>query len=174
MRERVCVYPGSFNPFHAGHADIVQQALQVFDKVIILVAVNPAKKYDVSAEKRKEIIETFYKNTPAVTVQTTREAIANWCFLSKVEFIVKGIRNGNDLESEMTQKYYTTLINCCTNTVFFTPAEHWLNVSSTAVRELIRLGQWQALYNVYGIDVTRCDDDAIEALTLIQKAYQIE
>lgn len=111
--ERIAVYPGSFNPVHPGHLEVIRQATNLFDKVIVLVAINPDKNYRVLSLKRCEWIRNLIKNfswADRVKVESTDLSLSKYCFNHKINIVIKGIRNQNDLMSEEAQRFCCDII----------------------------------------------------------------
>lgn len=136
---KTVVYPGSFNPFHAGHLDVVEQALKVFDKVVILVADNPNKKYSVKIVERMSIIKEMFKDVydeKYVKIDGTIGTVIGYCVQNNIDMIIKGIRNGNDLDAEIEQKYFNSELAPNIQTVYFTPSLVNKTISSTLIRGL--------------------------------------
>lgn len=141
------IYAGSFNPFHAGHLNILQRAEKYFDKITILIAVNPNKNYVVSALERKNQIESIisklkWRNlTPKVDILGKDEFIADYAEKNECNTIIKGLRNGEDLESEMTQEYYNKTINPWLETMYFSTDQNMKYLSSSAVRKFTAMNE---------------------------------
>ena len=66
----IAIYPGSFDPFTNGHLDILKRAKEVFDQVIVLVAINSAKQTQFSVEERVEILKEIFADVPGVIVDS--------------------------------------------------------------------------------------------------------
>ena len=81
---RIAIYPGSFDPITNGHLDILNRALEIFDKVIVLVAINPNKKSRFSPEERKAMIEEAVDNK-SVTVETFDGLTVDYDFRSSLK-----------------------------------------------------------------------------------------
>lgn len=137
--ERIALFPGSFNPFTIGHANIVSRALKMFDKVIIGIGVNYEKPQNNIAENLKEI-ETKYADEPRVKVITYSTLTADVVEKENATCIIRGIRNDVDLkyESEIAQVNYT-LFNV--ETVFLLASPELKEISSSIVRELQKFGK---------------------------------
>ena len=137
--ERIALFPGSFNPFTIGHANIVSRALKMFDKVIIGIGVNYEKPQDNIAENLKEI-ETKYADEPRVKVITYSTLTADVVEKENATCIIRGIRNDVDLkyESEIAQVNYT-LFNV--ETIFLLASPELKEISSSIVRELQKFGK---------------------------------
>ena len=132
--ERIALFPGSFNPFTIGHANIVSRALKMFDKVIIGIGVNYEKPQDNIAENLKEI-ETKYADEPRVKVITYSTLTADVVEKENATCIIRGIRNDVDLkyESEIAQVNYTLFK---VETIFLLASPELKEISSSIVREL--------------------------------------
>ena len=137
--ERIALFPGSFNPFTKGHANIVNRALTLFDKVIIGIGINSEKPQEGIKENLKQI-EDAYSNEPRVKIITYTTLTADVVKKENATCIIRGIRNDVDLkyESEIAQVNYT-LFNV--ETVFLLASPELKEISSSIVRELERYGK---------------------------------
>lgn len=137
--ERIALFPGSFNPFTIGHANIVSRALNLFDKVIIGIGVNSEKPQENISKNLKEI-ETRYANEPRVKVITYSTLTADVVERENATCIIRGIRNNVDLnyESEIAQVNYTLFK---VETVFLLASPQLKEISSSIVRELQKFGK---------------------------------
>ena len=137
--ERIALFPGSFNPFTIGHANIVSRALKMFDKVIIGIGINCEKPQDNITENLKEI-ETKYADEPRVKVITYSTLTADVIEKENATCIIRGIRNDVDLkyESEIAQVNYTLFK---VETVFLLASPELKEISSSIVRELQKFGK---------------------------------
>jgi pantetheine-phosphate adenylyltransferase len=137
--ERIALFPGSFNPFTIGHANIVSRALNLFDKVIIGIGVNSEKPQENISKNLKEI-ETRYANEPRVKVITYSTLTADVVEKENATCIIRGIRNNVDLnyESEIAQVNYTLFK---VETVFLLASPELKEISSSIVRELQKFGK---------------------------------
>ena len=137
--ERIALFPGSFNPFTKGHANIVNRALTLFDKVIIGIGINSEKPQEGIKENLKQI-EDAYSNEPRVKVITYTTLTADVVKKENATCIIRGIRNDVDLkyENEIAQVNYT-LFNV--ETVFLLASPELKEISSSIVRELQKYGK---------------------------------
>ncbi len=133
------LFPGSFNPFTKGHADIVNRALNMFDSVIIGIGINSEKSQDSTAKNLKEI-EEIYANEPRVKVITYTTLTADVVKKENATCIIRGIRNDVDLkyESEIAQVNYTLFK---VETIFLLASPELKEISSSIVRELQKYGK---------------------------------
>lgn len=153
---RRAVYPGSFNPVHLGHMHVILQASRLFDEVRVLIAVNPEKTYRVSAEDRRELILGMIEGFPwanKVKVDITDNTLMEYCGKKRIPVIVRGVRNGNDLEYERSQREYSMRLGnpgFPVSYVYLAPDVSLDYLSSTYVRNFIKYCtplQLGALYN---------------------------
>lgn len=137
--ERIALFPGSFNPFTIGHANIVSRSLKMFDKVIIGIGINCEKPQDNITENLKEI-ETKYADEPRVKVITYSTLTADVVEKENATCIIRGIRNDVDLkyESEIAQVNYTLFK---VETIFLLASPELKEISSSIVRELQKFGK---------------------------------
>ena len=137
--ERIALFPGSFNPFTIGHANIVSRALNLFDKVIIGIGINSEKPQENISKNLKEI-ETRYANEPRVKVITYSTLTADVVEKENATCIIRGIRNDVDLkyESEIAQVNYTLFK---VETIFLLASPQLKEISSSIVRELQKFGK---------------------------------
>ena len=137
--ESVALFPGSFNPFTKGHANIVFRALNMFDKVVIGIGINSEKPQEGTEENLKKI-KSIYANQPRVKVITYSTLTADVVKEENATCIVRGIRNEVDLnyESEIAKANYTLF---GVETVFLLASPELKEISSSLVRELERYGK---------------------------------
>jgi pantetheine-phosphate adenylyltransferase len=137
--ERIALFPGSFNPFTKGHADIVRRALTMFDKVIIGIGINSEKPQEGIAENL-ENIKSAYSKEPRVKVITYTTLTADVVKKENATCIIRGIRNDVDLkyESEIAQVNYTLFK---VETIFLLASPELKEISSSIVRELQKFGK---------------------------------
>jgi pantetheine-phosphate adenylyltransferase len=140
MKDAVAVYPGTFDPFTRGHEDLVRRASMLFERVIVAVAASRGKGPVFSTEERVEIATGVLKPFPNVQVLGFDCLLMNFLREQNARVIVRGLRAVSDFEYEfqmagMNQKLYPDV-----ETVFLTPAEEYMFISATMVREIARLG----------------------------------
>lgn len=137
---RIAVCPGSFDPVTRGHLDIIKRASKLFDEVIVLVSVNPAKNCIFSAEERVKLIEACTGELENVKVDTFSGLLAS--YVSKVGAcaIVKGLRAVSDFEYEFQQSLANKNLNPDAETVFLTTASENMFLSSSLVKQIAFFG----------------------------------
>jgi pantetheine-phosphate adenylyltransferase len=137
---RIALFPGSFDPFTVGHASIVRRALPLFDKIIIAVGINEAKKTLFSVEHRVNEIRRIYSKEPRIEVQSYATLTIDFAQKSGANFILRGLRSVRDFEYERDIAEMNSRIAGIETVLLFT--EHqYACISSSAVRELISYGK---------------------------------
>lgn len=140
VNNRVAIFPGSFDPFTKGHLDIVERALPLFDKVIIAIGVNSMKKRSFSTELMVNKIQGLF-DTNKVEVKTYDGLTALFAKEEGASFILRGLRNGIDLEYESPISKANQLINHELESVFLISKPELAFLSSSIVRDLYRYDQ---------------------------------
>lgn len=134
--EACALFAGSFDPFTIGHDDIVRRALRLFQRLYVVVTVNPEKHYMFSVDERVAAIRKLYADEPRVTVAVNSGMTADFAAQVGARFIVRGVRNVMDFEYEKVEaEYNKTLGELETVLLYSSPA--LAAVSSTAYRQLV-------------------------------------
>ena len=133
------IIPGSFDPFTNGHKDIVDQALNVFDEIIIAVGKNSSKSYMFSLNERISFIKKSFKTNSKITIESYSDLTIKFCESRNIKFLVRGLRNINDFVFEKDTKDIQETFSSV-KTVYFISGKNFSYVSSTLVRDLIKFG----------------------------------
>lgn len=134
--ERVAIFPGSFDPFTRGHEAIVKQALGLFDRVVVAIGYNTAKRGFLSIEARKALIEKVYKDEPRVDVTTYTTLTGDEARRVGATIILRSVRNSTDFEYERNLERANCHIYPDLTTVLLVSSADMEHISSTLVREL--------------------------------------
>ena len=140
METRVAVYPGSFDPLTMGHMDIIQRSLKSFDKVVVAVAVNPAKKPFFSEEERIAQIEEALGHDPRVDVRCFQGLLVEFARDVGAGIIVRGLRAVSDFEYEFQMAHMNHQLAPDIETLFMMTGSNHFYVSSRLVKEVCSLG----------------------------------
>ncbi len=137
--QRIAVFPGSFDPFTIGHEMIVRRALDLFDKIIIGIGINPEKQSFFPLEVRKRWIERIFENEPKIQVETYQMLTVDFCRKVGAKYILRGLRTSADFEYErLVGQINRQLGNHDIETVYLLTLPEHTFISSTMVREIIR------------------------------------
>lgn len=134
------IYPGTFDPITNGHSDLVARAARLFDKVIIAVARDTAKRTVCDLDKRVELAKIALADLPNVEVCDFSGLLINFCREKQAEVVIRGLRAVSDFEYEFQLAGMNRRLAPEIETIFLTPAEQYAFISSTLVREIARLG----------------------------------
>lgn len=129
------LFPGSFDPFTAGHEAIVHRGLALFDKIYVAVGVNTEKQYMFSVEDRLERIRACFTDECRVEAIEYRGMTIDLCHQLGVRFILRGIRDAKDLEYEQTIAAVNHALDPNIETVLLIADTQHRDISSTLVRE---------------------------------------
>lgn len=135
------LYPGSFDPITKGHMNIIEQASNLFDEVVIAVLQNPTKKNGLfTLEERLEIIKELYKNTDNIKVVTGNGASVDIATLYGCKAIIRGLRSLSDYDYEVQlQQINKDISNNRVNTVCLFADKEYQFISSSVVKEVLKL-----------------------------------
>ncbi|MFM8454191.1 MAG: pantetheine-phosphate adenylyltransferase [Gammaproteobacteria bacterium] len=133
------VFPGTFDPITKGHLDIIERAVRLFSPLIIGVAVQSNKQPCFSIQERVSFIEEAVAHLKQVQVQFFDGLLVNWLKSVQAQVIVRGVRSALDWEYELNLWRVNQSLAPEFETVFLSPASEVNHISSSLVRELLRL-----------------------------------
>lgn len=131
----LALFPGSFDPFTAGHEAILRRVLPLFDKVVVAVGVNSEKQYMFSVEERMERIRTAMSDCPTVEVTSYSGMTIDLCHQLGAKVILRGIRTAQDFDYEQTIAAVNRLQDSSIETLLLLADPEHVNISSTLERE---------------------------------------
>jgi pantetheine-phosphate adenylyltransferase len=137
---KICLFPGTFDPITLGHTDIINRALPLFDKIVVGIGINTAKKPFFETAQRLEWIAEIYKNEPKVEGATYEGLTIDFCKKINAKFILRGIRYVSDFEYEKTIADANRTMDASIETFFLTGEPKYTSVASTIVRDIIKNG----------------------------------
>lgn len=133
---KIAIYPGSFDPITSGHLNIIQRASKIFDRVIVCVMINAAKKPMFTREERVNMIRSVVEGIPNVEVDSSEELLAEYAKRKGSCVILKGLRAGSDFENEFQMALVNHKLNPNLDTMFLTSEAQYMYLSSSMVKEL--------------------------------------
>lgn len=136
----VAIYPGSFDPVHLGHLDIIERASRVFDRVVVAVARNSEKEGLFTPAERIEMLEGAVGEMRKVEVDAFDGLTVEFAREKGARVLVKGLRAVVDFEYELKQASMNARLAPDLDTVFFMTSAPYYFLSSTLIREVARLG----------------------------------
>jgi pantetheine-phosphate adenylyltransferase len=146
--KKLGIYPGSFDPFHTGHLDIVKQAQQVFDEIVVVRAINPDKELPMS-----KLPESFL-NQMGISVSTHKGLVTDLVkSYENREYsvtLIRGLRSGNDLAYEQNLIAFMRQMHPYLKVVFFLCDPKHQHISSSALRGIRQFSE--AEYRKYALE----------------------
>ena len=137
---RKALFPGSFDPFTAGHLNILKRALTMFDEVVVAVGINSDKRGFYDNEKKLEIIREATAGLNGVSALSYDNLTVDLCHQLGIHHIVRGVRNMIDFETERSIADANRRIAPDIETVIIPTAQEYAHISSSAVRDIIKHG----------------------------------
>lgn len=138
--ERVAIYPGSFDPVTNGHLDVLQRGLTLFDRIIIAVLHNPAKKSLFTVQQRVDMLTECVADLPHAEVDFFEGLLVEFAAKRKAHAILRGMRAVSDFEYEFQLALMNRRLNRDVQTVFLMTGLRWIFTSSSIIKEAARFG----------------------------------
>jgi pantetheine-phosphate adenylyltransferase len=139
---KIAIYPGTFDPITYGHIDVLERAIELFDKVIISVSRDSPKTTLFSVSERLDMIKAVTKKYPTVEAESFNGLMVEYAKKKKATAVVRGLRAMSDFEFEFQMALMNRKLaqNYKFTTVFLMPHENHTYLNSSVIRELARLG----------------------------------
>ena len=134
------IYPGSFDPVHHGHVDVVRRACRITPRLVVAVLDNPAKSCLFSVEERLELLRQSLPALPGVEIGTFRGLLVDYAREQGATVVFRGLRAVSDFEYEFQMALMNRSLHPELETVFLTPSQDTTFLSSRLVREVALLG----------------------------------
>ncbi|HEY9208636.1 pantetheine-phosphate adenylyltransferase [Acidovorax soli] len=136
----LAIYPGTFDPLTLGHEDLVRRAAQLFDRVIVAVAIAHHKKTLFSLDERMDMAREALRDCPQVSVEPFDGLVTEFTAARGGTAMLRGLRSGTDFDYEFQLAGMNRALVPRIETVFLTPSSQHQFISSTLVREIATLG----------------------------------
>lgn len=139
MKKKIAVYPGSFDPITNGHLDIIQRGLEVFEEVIIAVALNSEKRGLFSIQERMDIIREAVGDDPRIKIDTFQGLLVDYVVGKGARVILRGLRAVSDFEYEFQIAQMNRTVENQVETLFMMTSVPYGYLSSSIVKEVASL-----------------------------------
>ena len=137
---KIAIYPGTFDPVTNGHVDVAKRAAELFDKVIVCVAVNTLKEPLFTGAERVKMIREAVKDIKNIEVEEFQGLLVDYARKKNADAIVRGLRAVSDFEYEFQMALTNRKLCSDVDTIFLMPHENYTYLNSTIVREIARFG----------------------------------
>jgi len=136
---RSAIYPGSFDPITNGHLSLIRRGLQIFDRIVVAIAINPEKKPLFTLEERVEMLGAVLKDYPRVEVDHFQGLLVDYVSGREANVVLRGLRALSDFEYEFQMALMNRKLNRKVQTVFMMTDYKWFYISSTIIKEAASL-----------------------------------
>ena len=140
MTQKIAIYPGTFDPVTSGHISIIERGLKLFDKLIVTILHNPAKKTLFTVEERLEMLKISMKDFSNVEVDTFEGLLVDFAEKRKARAILRGMRAVSDFDFEFQLALMNRRLNRNIQSVFLMTGLRWIFTSSSSIKEAARFG----------------------------------
>jgi pantetheine-phosphate adenylyltransferase len=135
MKEKVAIYPGTFDPVTNGHLSVVNRALKIFDKLVIAILTNPAKEPLFTLEERIYMIKEAVQDGANIEIDTFDGLLVDYAVKKETNVIVRGLRALSDFEYEFQTALMNRKLNRDVQSIFLMTDYKWFYTSSTIIKE---------------------------------------
>tara|TARA_Y100000768_G_scaffold115763_1_gene85457 strand:- start:488 stop:967 length:480 start_codon:yes stop_codon:yes gene_type:complete len=134
------VYPGTFDPIHNGHLNIAKRAAELFDELVLVVAVNKEKKPLFDKDERIHLIEECTTALKNVRVSSFNGLVVDYAKSENAVAIIRGLRHVSDFEFEFQMAMMNYNLNPMITSMFMMPDEKYIHLNSTVIKDVARHG----------------------------------
>lgn len=141
MTKGIAIYPGSFDPVTNGHMDMIKRGLRLFDRLIVAILHNPAKRSALfTVDERVMMLEEIFKEHDNVEVDAHSGLLVDYAEQKGATAILRGLRATSDFEYEFQMALMNRRLNRNVQTVFLMSGLQWIFTSSSIVKEAATFG----------------------------------
>jgi pantetheine-phosphate adenylyltransferase len=140
MKERVVIYPGTFDPITNGHLSIITRALKIFDKLVVAILNNPQKVPLFTLKERVAMIKEVLKDQLNLEVDSFSGLLVDYVVKKKTNVVIRGLRALSDFEYEFQMALMNRKLNREVQSIFLMTDYKWFYTSSTIIKEAASLG----------------------------------
>ena len=139
---KTAIYPGSFDPVTNGHIDIIKRGLKLFDKIIVTILENPAKKSLFSIDERMELLNASLQHIKNGNIEIASYGglLVDYAVKRDAQAILRGMRAVSDFEYEFQMALMNRKLNRDVQTVFLMTGLRWIFTSSSIIKEAVQFG----------------------------------
>ena len=134
------IYPGSFDPITLGHIDLIERASKIFDKIHVVVAINPNKSFLFSSEERLFLVKKSLSHLENVYFHFHEGLIVNFLESKKINIIIRGLRVISDFEYELQMAHFNHKLSKNIETIFLMTSSKYSFINSTMVKQIAFFG----------------------------------
>ncbi len=141
MSASVAIYPGSFDPITHGHVNIVERGLELFDQIIVAIAVNSTKQTVFTVEEREGLLRELLGDNDRVIIDSfTDKLLVDYAKSRNANAILRGLRTVSDYEYEFQMAHANRKLDDSIDTIFMMTESRYSHLSSTLIKEIVKYG----------------------------------
>lgn len=140
LKHSIAVYPGTFDPVHMGHLDVIGRGSRIFDRLVVGVGINPDKAPFFALEERVDLLRRVVKPFPNVGVEPFTGLAVAFARQVGARVMLRGLRTTSDMENEFTMSLMNLNLDPEIETVFLMAKEGYSHVSSSLLRQIAKFG----------------------------------
>lgn len=140
MKDKVGVYPGSFDPITNGHIDLIERGLRIFDRLIVAVAPSTDKSPFFTLEERIEMIREVVAKDSRIVIDVMKGLLVDYAREKGASAVVRGLRAVSDFEYEFQLALMNRKMDANFETVFLMPSARYTYLSSSIIKEVAKFG----------------------------------
>ncbi|BDD86742.1 pantetheine-phosphate adenylyltransferase [Desulfofustis limnaeus] len=134
------IYPGTFDPITNGHLDLINRGLNLFDRIIVAIAINPGKAPLFSLEERCSMILDCFQGNDRIEVDSVSGLLVEYAARRQARAIIRGLRAVSDFDYEFQLALMNRKLERSVESVFLMPGFRWIFISSSIVKDAARHG----------------------------------
>ena len=158
--EKIAIFPGSFDPFTIGHESVVNRAISMFDKIIIMIGYNANKKSFFPIEKRVRWINQVFQNVEKVEVRIHDGLTVDFCKEVGARYILRGLRTSADFEYERAIAQINKKMHPEIETVFLLTLPEHTPVNATIIRDIVFHGGDASMFLPKALDMNEFKENS--------------
>ncbi len=139
MNNKIVIYPGTFDPIHMGHIDIIERASRIFDEVIIAIAVNIDKNPLFTVQERMDLADGAISHLENIKTLSTDGLIADFAKKHKACGLIRGLRHVSDFEFEFQMATMNNHLNPDVSTLLMVTSDKYVHINSSMVKNVSKL-----------------------------------
>ena len=155
MSKKIAIFPGSFDPFTIGHESVITRAMPLFDEIIVAIGTNTNKQAYFSMEQRMQMIREVFSDNEQVKVESYKGLTVEFCRQKGARYLLRGLRTAADFEYERAIAQTNKAMYPELESVFLLTLPEHNHITSTIIRDIIRLGGDANQFVPKAIDLTK-------------------
>lgn len=155
MSKKIAVFPGSFDPFTIGHESVIKRSLPLFDEIIVAIGTNTNKHAHFTMDQRMQMIREVFRDNERIRVESYQGLTVEYCRQKGARYLLRGLRTSADFEYERAIAQTNKAMYPELESVFLLTLPEHNHITSTIIRDIIRLGGDASQFIPKAIDLSK-------------------